>query len=106
MAETTDNADKIMTVEEVADWLQLSPNTIYNLCSDKKIPHRKIGGSLRFVKGRLILWLSEQDAVETGKEVNENGPTANRRKMACSNMIQGRSRPGTEVPPFDWKAEK
>ena len=44
---------EIMTVEEVAEYLNLSPATIYQKVHDKSMPYTKITNLLRFPKKSL-----------------------------------------------------
>jgi excisionase family DNA binding protein len=37
------NDDKIMTLEEVAEYLRVKPQTIYTWAQEKKIPAAKLG---------------------------------------------------------------
>lgn len=56
---------KLLTLEEAVEILQISKPTMYRLTSQKRIPHIKVGGSVRFLESRLIEWL-ESNAVEPG----------------------------------------
>lgn len=47
---------KLLTPEEVAERFRLKPKTLYNWVADKKIPHLKIGGRLRFDEAALEAW--------------------------------------------------
>lgn len=49
--------DEILTTREAAEFLKLSVATIYTLQREKKIPCKKIGGQIRFVKSELIDWM-------------------------------------------------
>ena len=51
--------DKIMTLEEVAEYLRLKPQTIYTWAQEKKIPAAKLGKEWRF--RRRILDLASSD---------------------------------------------
>ena len=48
--------DEIMTVEEVAAYLKLSPGTIYNKVSRDEIPFLKLGGAVRFRRSEIDSW--------------------------------------------------
>ncbi|NWO14671.1 MAG: helix-turn-helix domain-containing protein [Virgibacillus sp.] len=48
-----------MTVKEIAVYLDLSPDFIYKLCREKKIPHIKIGSRTMFKKDTIDRWLSD-----------------------------------------------
>ncbi|MBL7154439.1 MAG: helix-turn-helix domain-containing protein [Phycisphaerae bacterium] len=45
-----------MTLEEVAAYLRLKPQTIYTWAQDKKIPAAKLGKEWRFKKSILDEW--------------------------------------------------
>ena len=53
------DADKIMTLEEVADYLRLKPQTIYTWAQEKKIPAAKLGKEWRFKKSIIDRWFNE-----------------------------------------------
>jgi excisionase family DNA binding protein len=58
-----------MTPKEVAQYLRVHVRTIYRLAKSGRIPSRKIGGSWRFRKEQLDLWLSETKySASPGKE--------------------------------------
>lgn len=46
----------IMTLEEVAAYLKLKPQTIYTWAQEKKIPAAKIGKEWRFKKSMIDEW--------------------------------------------------
>jgi excisionase family DNA binding protein len=50
----------LMTVEEVARYLQLKPQTIYKWAQEKRIPAVKLGKEWRFRKRILDEWLDKQ----------------------------------------------
>ena len=50
-------ADEVMTVSEVSEFLRLGESTIYRLAKDGRIPARKVGGMWRFSRESLNEWL-------------------------------------------------
>lgn len=46
----------IMTLEEVAEYLRLKPQTIYTWAQEKKIPGAKLGKEWRFKKSIIDEW--------------------------------------------------
>lgn len=64
------NDNKIMTLEEVAEYLRLKPQTIYTWAQLKKIPAAKLGKEWRFRKSVIDKWFDQhmdskfQDFVE------------------------------------------
>lgn len=55
----------IMSIREVAVYLNFSEKKIYNLVKNRGIPFRKIGGQYRFVKDIIDEWLLQES--EEGK---------------------------------------
>ena len=53
------NNDKIMTLEEVADYLRVTPQTIYTWAQEKKMPAAKLGKEWRFKKSMIDKWFNE-----------------------------------------------
>ena len=51
---------EILTLEEVAHYLRLKPQTIYRWAQEKRIPAVKLGKEWRFRKSILDRWLDEQ----------------------------------------------
>ena len=51
---------EILTLEEVALYLRLKPQTIYKWAQEKRIPAVKLGKEWRFRKSILDRWLDEQ----------------------------------------------
>lgn len=49
----------IMTLEEVAEYLKLKPQTIYTWVHEKKIPAAKLGKEWRFRKSLIDEWFLE-----------------------------------------------
>ena len=51
---------EIMTIEEVAHYLRLKPQTIYKWAQERRIPAVKLGKEWRFRRSILDRWLDEQ----------------------------------------------
>lgn len=49
----TQNMDEIMTLEEVAAWLKVTPRTIYRMLEENQIPAFKIRGAWRFRRDEI-----------------------------------------------------
>jgi len=54
------NEIEIMTVKQVAKYLQMDEHTIYRLARSGKIPSIKIAGQWRFKKNIIDEWISEE----------------------------------------------
>jgi excisionase family DNA binding protein len=51
---------EILTLEEVAHYLRLKPQTIYKWAQERRIPAVKLGKEWRFRRSILDRWLDEQ----------------------------------------------
>jgi len=51
---------EILTLEEVAHYLRLKPQTIYMWAQERRIPALKLGKEWRFRKSILDRWLDQQ----------------------------------------------
>jgi len=51
--------DDIMTLEEVAKYLKLKPQTIYTWAQNRKIPAAKLGKEWRFKKSVIDKWFNQ-----------------------------------------------
>lgn len=54
-----ESSDWIMTLEEVAEYLRVKPQTIYTWAQEKKIPAAKLGREWRFRKSMIDKWFNE-----------------------------------------------
>ena len=54
---------KVMKVSEVADLLNLDPDTIVRYANEEKIPAFKVGSRWRFDPETLALWIEGQNGV-------------------------------------------
>lgn len=51
--------DPLLTAKDVAEVLRLSISKVYELCSSGKIPHLRVGGSIRFSRDALSGFINE-----------------------------------------------
>lgn len=51
--------DEIMTIEEVAGYLKLKPQTIYTWAQNGKIPAAKLGKEWRFKRSVIDRWFDQ-----------------------------------------------
>ena len=63
--------DEIMTLEEVAAYLKLKPQTIYSWAQEKKIPAAKFGKEWRFKRSVLDEWFNNHIDEKFSKIVND-----------------------------------
>ena len=66
--------DELMTPEEVAKYLKLKPQTIYNRAQKRKIPGARIGKEWRFRRSMIDKWFDQHiddkfnDLMDRGEE--------------------------------------
>lgn len=61
------NAETILTIDEVAAYLRLNPQTVYRLTQKGVLPGFKVGRHWRFRKDIIDSWIEEQ--IQAGKGV-------------------------------------
>jgi excisionase family DNA binding protein len=52
--------EKLLTVDEIADYLRVQPSTIYQWTHQEYIPHIKLGGFVRFRVSQIDKWLESK----------------------------------------------
>ncbi len=50
---------RLISVQEAADYIGLSPDTVYTMVSEQRIPYVKVGRRTMFDVGHLDDWLKE-----------------------------------------------
>ena len=69
-----------MTLEEVAAYLRLKPQTIYTWAQEKRIPAAKLGKEWRFKRSIIDTWFEQhidekfQDVIHKTKEKQSGRP--------------------------------
>ena len=58
-----DNAERVLTIVELAEYLKIPKSTLYKLVQEGKIPGQKVGRHWRFRRETIDRWL-EQGSVE------------------------------------------
>lgn len=53
--------EKLLTVQEISELLNVPKSYVYWLTHQKKIPHLKIQGHLRFRQSHIEAWLRSQE---------------------------------------------
>ncbi|MCQ3976530.1 MAG: excisionase [Anaerolineae bacterium] len=62
--ETILSANELLTVDEVAEYLRVAPNTVYRWCRDGKLTGIKIGKEWRIARTNLDSFLAERTGVK------------------------------------------
>ena len=65
-----DDTGQIFTLDDVAAYLKVGKRTIYRLAAAKKIPAFKVGGTWRFSRADIDIWIKQQsmEGLEVGRE--------------------------------------
>lgn len=56
----SNDSDRLMPVQEAAQYLGYAVNTLYDKVQADEIPHIRLGRSIRFRKSELDDWIEEQ----------------------------------------------
>jgi len=51
---------KWLTIEQIAEYLQVSKEKVYKLCQRGRMPASKVGGQWRFDVNEIDAWVREQ----------------------------------------------
>ena len=51
-------APRLLTLQQVAAYVGLSPHTVYRYVSQRKIPHVKLGKVLKFDRAEIDRWIT------------------------------------------------
>lgn len=62
--------DELMTIEQLADFINFPKTTIYGFTHGQKIPYYKNGRRLYFKKSEIIAWIDSK-RVKTREEINQ-----------------------------------
>ena len=58
--------DKWLTLEQIAEYLQMSTSSVYKMAQKGKIPAYKVGRQWRFKKEEIDEWIRKQKSLRTG----------------------------------------
>jgi len=65
----------LLTVQEVATHLSVSPRTVYRLMRDYKLPAYRVGGQWRFKLEAIEAWMSEEHGQASRADFNASDAT-------------------------------
>ena len=68
-----DDTGEIFTLDEVAAYLKVGKRTVYRLAAARKVPAFKVGGTWRFSRQEIDLWIKRQ----TNDDTSGNGNKGN-----------------------------
>jgi excisionase family DNA binding protein len=66
-----DQTHDVLTIEQAADYLQISQSTLYKEAQKGKIPCKKIGKRWRFHRAALAKWMGEMPSESGGSPRTE-----------------------------------
>ena len=69
-----------MTLQDVADYLNCHPSTVYHLCQQRKFPGFKLGGEWRFLKSEIDEWIAKGADRLSGRRLAKTGDERRGRK--------------------------
>ena len=55
------NPPKVMTIDELAAYLQVAKSTLYKLAQEGKVPGQKVGKHWRFSREAIDEWIANRD---------------------------------------------
>jgi len=58
------NLNAVLTISELADYLQVSKSSLYKLAQEGKVPGQKVGKHWRFRRETIEKWLDEPRLTE------------------------------------------
>lgn len=64
--------EKLMTIKELAEYLQLEEHTIYKMARKGEIPAYKVAGQWRFKKDMIEEWLEQKLVSTSEKDCKKN----------------------------------
>lgn len=73
---------RLLTIQELSEWLKIPRGTLYNWVSEGRIPRVKLGGKLRFDPREIERWLE-------ANTIRERGPLP-----GLDRILAGKPRPG------------
>jgi len=66
----------LLTVQDVATHLAVSPRTVYRLMRDYRLPAYRVGGQWRFKLEAIETWMSEEHGQASRSHFNESSDAA------------------------------
>src|SRR5581483_11836507 len=74
LADSLEKRTTALTVSDIAEVLHVSARQVYSLAASNKIPHMRVGGSIRFDPSEFAAWLRQKMITTVG------APTARTRE--------------------------
>jgi excisionase family DNA binding protein len=58
-----EDSDRLLTVSDLAKWLNVSEWFIYQSVNKNTIPHLRLGSAVRFRREAIEAWIKEQEGL-------------------------------------------
>lgn len=84
---------EVLTVKQVAEFLQVSTDMVYRLAARGELPGRKVGRIWRFTRTAIEDYLSEDTGAGSLRDSNGDGPTSHE----AAPVATGIALKGTEI---------
>jgi excisionase family DNA binding protein len=81
---------EVMDIRQAADYLGISPDTLYKYASESFIPAFKLGNRWRFKKSRLDEWMDRQSGITAAPEPEPRVARPRQKKPVRSTRVSGR----------------
>lgn len=76
---------EVLTIKQVAEFLQMAYRTIYNLAKQREIPAFKVGSDWRFLKKDIENWI-EQKKSELAGQVEQKKSKSRKRSVSNTDV--------------------
>ena len=90
--------DRLMTIKQLAGYLNLNERTVLRLVTDGALPGMKLGNQWRFRKAMIDTWLDDQMLGVTPRLVDEPKQVVPARAQRARERHAQRHRPGRGLP--------
>jgi excisionase family DNA binding protein len=86
----TSEIREVMDIRQAADYLGISPDTLYKYASEAFIPAFKLGNRWRFKKSRMDEWMDQQSGISAQSEPSPKTVRPRQKKPARGTRTVGR----------------
>ncbi len=103
----TENAPEILTLEQAAAFLQVSPRTVQRLVAEGRMPGRQVGSQWRFDREQLREWVRGESGRRRAEPTGDALVESERRRLGVDlpgtlvDMQRGYARARDEEPGRD-----
>lgn len=73
---------EVMDIRQAADYLSISPDTLYKYASEGFIPAFKLGNRWRFKRSLMENWMEQQSGVSAAKQTSSRVRSGQKKPVA------------------------